>query len=75
MLEVERRHAMTRPGAKWAEIRERWGLTPTAYTQRLNAALDSIEALEVDPVTTHRLQRVRAAGSKQRSVRASTRTG
>jgi hypothetical protein len=40
-------------------VREAFGMSVTRYTQVLNAALDTREALEVDPVTVNRLRRLR----------------
>lgn len=57
-------------GAKDAEIRERFGISPTRYYQVLNALLDRPEALAADPTTVRRLQRQRAA---RRALRAKDR--
>lgn len=69
ILDLERRYALRSGGAKEQEVADRWGLSPTAYAQRLNRALDSVEALELDPVTTYRLRRLRARRQWQRSAR------
>lgn len=53
-------------GGKEQAIRDRFGVGPTRYHQALNAVLDTVEALEVDAVTTRRLQRVCAAGRRAR---------
>ncbi|ANW18963.1 DUF3263 domain-containing protein [Streptomyces clavuligerus] len=47
------------PGAKERAIRERLGISPVRYYQRLNALLDDPLALAHDPVTVNRLRRVR----------------
>ncbi|WP_342342501.1 DUF3263 domain-containing protein [Streptacidiphilus jiangxiensis] len=46
-------------GAKDAAIREELGLSPTRYTQLLNALLDREAALAFQPVLVNRLRRVR----------------
>ncbi|MFW6695288.1 DUF3263 domain-containing protein [Streptomyces sp. MAR4 CNX-425] len=60
VLALETR-AWPAPGAKERAIRERLGLSPTRYYQLLNALLDDPRALAHDPVTVHRLRRVRQA--------------
>lgn len=57
-------------GRKSQAIRQRWGRSETAYYQRLNAVLDTREALEVDAVTTRLLQRRRARSARSRSLQA-----
>lgn len=47
------------PGAKDEAIRAHLGISPVRYHQRLNALLDTREALELDPVLVKRLWRVR----------------
>lgn len=54
-------------GAKQQAIRDRFGLSPTHYYQRLNALLDDPAALAAEPVVVRRLQRQR------QSRRAATR--
>lgn len=49
-----------KPGAKQQAIRDRFGLSDIAYTQRLNRILDDPAALAVDPVTVNRLRRLRS---------------
>lgn len=51
-------------GAKEAAVRERLGLTPTRYYQRLRALLDDPEALARDPMTVNRL-RARLAAQRR----------
>lgn len=46
-------------GIKEQTVRERFGLSMTSYFQHLNALIDRLEALEVDPLTVNRLRRVR----------------
>lgn len=50
-----------RSGAKDVEIRNRFGLTPVAYYQRLNALIDRPEAMAVAPLVVNRLRQTRAA--------------
>ncbi|HEY5835484.1 DUF3263 domain-containing protein [Streptomyces sp.] len=47
------------PGPRERAIRERLGISPTAYFQRLNALLDDPRALRHAPVTVNRLRRER----------------
>lgn len=58
VLAFEARQWRTR-GAKDAAIREELGLSPTRYTQLLNALLDREAALALDPVLVNRLRRIR----------------
>lgn len=50
----------TRPGAREQAILDTFGLSVTAYSQRLNRVLDDPRALELDPLTVNRLRRIRA---------------
>ncbi|MEW1691621.1 DUF3263 domain-containing protein [Streptomyces sp. NPDC091265] len=65
VLAVERQ-SWAGPGAKERAIREQLGISPTRYYQLLNALLDDRRALEADPVTVNRLQRVREARRNRR---------
>ncbi|MFD5321187.1 DUF3263 domain-containing protein [Streptomyces sp. NPDC127098] len=65
ILAVERA-SWPRAGAKERAIRERLGISPTRYYQRLNALLDDPAALAHDPVTINRL---RARRARQRATR------
>lgn len=56
------------PGAKEQEIRDRFGITPTRYYQRLNAVIDKPEALAHDPVVVTRLRRLKAARKATRTA-------
>jgi hypothetical protein len=56
----------TGPGPRERAIRERLGMSPTAYFQLLNALLDDPRALAHDPVTVNRLRRDRDARREQR---------
>lgn len=47
------------PGAKERAVRERLGMSPTRYYQLLNVLLDDPRAEVHDPVTVHRLRRIR----------------
>jgi hypothetical protein len=49
------------PGAKETAIRERFGITPTRYYQRLNALMRKPEAHAARPLLVGRLQRQTAA--------------
>jgi hypothetical protein len=59
-------------GTQEEEIRRRFGLSATAYFQRLNALLDRPEALEYDPVLVNRLLRLR---EKRQAARSARRAG
>lgn len=48
-----------RPGLRERAVRERLGMSPTAYFQLLNALLDDPCALAYEPVTVNRLRRER----------------
>ncbi len=48
-------------GAKDVEIRNRFGCSPTAYYQRLNALIDRPEAMATAALVVNRLRRQRAA--------------
>ncbi|WP_231897027.1 DUF3263 domain-containing protein [Mycobacteroides stephanolepidis] len=50
---------METTGAKVEAIRERFDLSPTRYYQLLSAAIDTSEALAIDPLTVNRLLRIR----------------
>lgn len=43
-----------------AQIRQTWGVSRSAYVQRLFRAIDTDEALRLDPVLTNRIRRIRA---------------
>ena len=58
ILELERGH-WKYPGAKDAEIIERFGLSATRYYQRLDWILAQPEALAYDATTVRRLLRLR----------------
>ena len=47
-------------GSKEAAVREEFGWSPVRYAQRLNAVLDSDEALARDPILVNRLRRIRS---------------
>lgn len=46
-------------GAKDEAIRERFGLSPIRYYQKLNAIIETPEALAIDAQTVNRLRRIR----------------
>lgn len=54
-------------GAKEAQIRERFDLSPTLYYQRLSALLDEPCAMADHPMTVRRLLRLRAARKAART--------
>lgn len=47
------------PGTKDEAIRERFGLSPARYYQKLNAIIEAPEALAIDAQTVNRLRRIR----------------
>jgi hypothetical protein len=57
-------------GAKVAAIRDRFGLSATAYYQPVNELIDTVEALKYAPVTFYRLRRLREARSAHRRADA-----
>lgn len=58
MLAFERQW-FARPGSREQAILTDFGMTPTRYTQQLNALIDQPAALAADPITVRRLQRIR----------------
>ncbi|RIR60102.1 DUF3263 domain-containing protein [Mycobacteroides abscessus] len=46
-------------GAKDEAIRERFGLSPVRYYQKLSAIIETPEALAIDAQTVNRLRRIR----------------
>ncbi|AMT71935.1 DUF3263 domain-containing protein [Mycobacteroides immunogenum] len=46
-------------GAKDEAIRERFGLSPVRYYQKLNTTIETPEALATDAQTVNRLRRIR----------------
>ena len=58
LLDLEAQH-WHHAGAKESVIRDSLGLSPTRYYQRLNALLDSPEALAYAPLLVNRLRRLR----------------
>lgn len=65
VLEIAAR-TWTGPGPRERAIRERLGMSPTAYFQLLNALLDDPRALAHDPVTVNRLRAARADRKNRR---------
>jgi Protein of unknown function (DUF3263) len=55
-----------RPGSKQAAIRLQFGISPSAYYRRLNALVDSAEALEHAPMVVRRLRKRRSLQRRQR---------
>jgi uncharacterized protein DUF3263 len=47
-------------------IRERFGVSPARYYQRLNRLIDRREALEADPMLVRRLRRLRESRRRKR---------
>lgn len=56
----------TGPGPRERAVRERLGISPTAYFQLLNALLDDPRALRHAPVTVNRLRAERERRRAQR---------
>lgn len=54
-------------GAKEKAIRDKFDLSATAFYQQLNRIIDTREALERDPLTVKRLQRMRRERQRSRS--------
>jgi hypothetical protein len=50
-------------------IRERFGVSPARYYQRLNRLIDRPEALELDPMLVRRLRRLRESRRQKRFAR------
>jgi hypothetical protein len=57
------------PGAKERVVRDRFAMSMVAYWQRVNALIDTREALEYAPVTVRRLQRIRQERQRMPRVR------
>ncbi|MFT4230657.1 MAG: DUF3263 domain-containing protein [Microbacterium sp.] len=57
-------------GAKEESIRAQLGLSPARYYQLLGRLIDTVEALEHDPMLVKRLRRVRDARQGERRARA-----
>ena len=56
-------------GSKERAVRDRFGMSTTRYYQILNDLIDSIAALEEDPMLVRRLRRQRHARQRQRAAR------
>jgi hypothetical protein len=56
----------TGPGPRDRAIRERLGMSPTAFFQHLNALLDDPRALRHDPVTVNRWRAARERHAENR---------
>lgn len=61
------------PGSREAAIRETFGLSPTAYAQRMVRILDDPAAHSVDPATVTRLRRLRDQRGRHRKLRSGPR--
>jgi hypothetical protein len=55
--------------SKELAIRERFGISPARYYQRLNRLIELPEALAYDPMLVRRLRRLREARRKKRFAR------
>jgi len=66
ILELEQ-CAWSTPGAKAAVIRDRLGMTPTAYYQALNELIDSEAACRAFPVLVNQLRERRAQRRRRRA--------
>lgn len=62
-------HAPRSLGAKEDAIKQRLGLTPIRYYQRLNVAIDTPEMMEAFPLLTARLRRKRDERERRRAGR------
>ncbi|HET6949571.1 MAG TPA: DUF3263 domain-containing protein [Acidimicrobiales bacterium] len=62
------------PSAKGPAVRERLGLSPTAYYRALQRLLDDPDAVAHDPLVVHRLRRARRL-RRQARVLGRTITG
>lgn len=69
MLEFETR-AWVSPHVKERAIQARFGMRPVRYYQRLFAVIDLPEVEEADPMTVHRLRRLRERRAGERVMRA-----
>jgi hypothetical protein len=49
------------PAAREQAIRDRFGMSPVRFHQRIARLIDTPAALAAEPVTVHRLQRIRDA--------------
>ncbi len=58
LLAFEAANPSPRSGQKDEAIRRELGLTPARYWQLLLRLIDTQQALDIDPVTTHRLRRL-----------------
>jgi hypothetical protein len=56
------------PGPKERAIRERLGISPARYQQRLNRLIDRPEALAYDPMLVRRLRRLREERRRRRTA-------
>lgn len=56
-------------GAKEQAIKDLFDMSATRYYQRLNALIDSDEALAHDPMLVKRLRRMRASRQRARTAR------
>lgn len=63
--------AATHPNLARAEegIRRELGLTPARYVVLLHRLIDTQQALDIDPILTHRLRRTRDAGIAEQTRR------
>jgi hypothetical protein len=52
------------------QAREVLSVSPWRFAQMLNGLIDTELALQLNPVTTHRLRRVREARQRSRSLRS-----
>ncbi|APT89577.1 DUF3263 domain-containing protein [Corynebacterium sp. MSK006] len=55
-------HAPRSPGARDEAIRERLGISPVRYYQRLNRLIDDADARAAHPLLIARLERLRDRG-------------
>ena len=70
VLDLERRFANAPDDGRKEHLAfEELGLSRIGYYQRLNALLDTTEALEHDAPTVNRIRRLRASRVRSRSLR------
>jgi hypothetical protein len=60
-------------GGKEQAIRDRLGMSPVRFYQRLNQLLDTEQALAVDPLMVNRLRRIRASRAERHRLVATIR--
>lgn len=67
LLAFYTRHEHTPPAQRAEACRRELGLSEPRYWQMLGRALDTVEAVRVDPVLVHRLRRMRDERAMRRA--------